>query len=280
MLRKLLVLFALISCTPAFAQDVNLFWRAETTTLDGTHDFTVGDSTWDNVGTAVSLDSAAGMRGTNGVLVNGFAENYRLDPATIFETGQGCFGFLWRFTAWPAFTKIAMVRGSTTDYQFSVWTHGTSDTLIMYRGNDEGTNVNFQVTGLGLSTNTPYFIKACWNQATPIIRLSVYGSPTTSPSLIAENTETTSWTIFPDFTQTNGFQLGDNSGGISTENLHYDSVIVSGTYSDPIQNYAQYTSYTQIGGGGGSNTPRAMHYKRLMGRHATNDDQFLLRASR
>ena len=160
-----------------------------------------------------------------------------------------------------------MVRGSTTDYQFSVWTHATSNTLVMYRGNDEGTNVNFQVTGLSLAINTVYGLKVCWNQATPIIRLSVYSSPTTSPTLIAENTESTSWTIFPDITQSNGMQIGDSSGGVSTEALGYDQIIASSSYADPIQNYWQYSSYTGIGGGGASGLM-------LRRRRAANDDQF------
>ncbi len=236
---------------------LTFFARCEGTTLDGTHDFTAGDNTWDPNSTSASFASGAGIVGTNGLLITSAPQVMRMDLANdIVLPSQGSFGFLFRFTAWPAFTKIVAIRGSSADYQFSVWLRDTADAMSAYLGNDEGTNINFNLEGLSLSTNTVYGIVYRWNQATSTFRLEVYSSPLTSPSLIAAQQDTTGWTVFPDMTRTGGFSFGDNSGGVSTENLHFDNIIVSNSYAETIQNYLQYTSYTQVGGS--TPTPRGM----------------------
>lgn len=242
------LLLAFLAFIAGPAQSAILFFaRCESTTLDGTHDFSAGDTTWDANSTSSSFASGAGMVGTNGLLITSAPQVMRMDLANdIVLPSQGSFAFLFRFTAWPAFTKLVAIRGSTTDYQFSVWTHASSDVMVAYLGNDEGTNINFNLEGLNLQTNTIYGVVYRWNQSTGTFRLEVYSSPLTSPSLIAGAQDTTGWTVFPDMTRTGGFSWGDNSGGVSTENVHFDNIMVSDTYGETLQDFLQYTSYTQF----------------------------------
>ncbi len=238
---------------------LTFFSRCEGTTLDGTHDYTVGDNTWDPNSTSSSFASGAGIVGTNGLLITSAPQVMRMDLADdIVLPAQGAFGFLFRFTAWAPFTKIVAIRGSSADYQFSVWTRDTADAMSAYLGNDEGTNINFNLEGLGLSTNTPYGVIYRWNQSTSTFRLEVYSSPLGTPSLIAAQQDTTGWTVFPDMTRTGGFSWGDNSGGVSTENLHFDNIFVANAYAEPIQSNFAITSYTAYGGGGGASVRRMM----------------------
>lgn len=230
---------------------LTFFARCEGTTLDGTHDFSVGDTTWDANSTSSTFASGAGMVGTNGLLITSAPQVMRMDLADdIVLPAEGAIGFLFRFTAWAAFTKLFAIRGSSADYQFSVWTHLTNDTLAVYLGNDEGTNINFNVESLGLSTNTPYGIVYRWNQSTSTFRLEVYSDPLGTPTLINAAQDTTGWTVFPDMTRTGGFSWGDNSGGVSTENLHFDNIFVADDYAEPIEDNFAITSYTAYGGAG------------------------------
>src|SRR5688500_7419965 len=81
---------------------LNFFWRCEGTTLDGTHDFSAGDTTATATNTP-AISATAAKIGSNGALFDSGSDRYAFTPTSIISTTAGAVGFWLQFpTAFPA----------------------------------------------------------------------------------------------------------------------------------------------------------------------------------
>lgn len=268
---KKLLLALLLACALPVDAGNTFFWRCEGTTLDATHDHSAGDTTA-TAFSAIAIDATSALVGSNGCNANaGSDDNYNFASASIFSTAQGAAAFKVQVKTWGDDTSILSIynAGAPSD-QIILELEGTDELLMRHRVNG-GDNNTHTTSASNLVINTTYIFVIRWNVSTSTRRIETYtsggtlieGISATSPALSAQGALTI-------------FEFGTGGGG---GRFWLDNLVVGDAYADPVETWANYTSYTQIGGS--SNAPRAMHYKRLLGmRDAANDDQFLLRASR
>jgi hypothetical protein len=243
---------------------LRFFWRCEGTTLDGTHDFTAGDSTATVQGT-VSIDAAAANIGSNGILVGAGNSHYRFDntdgASQIVNRSEGAIAFWFRITTNPSgLAPILQARGiNANDYiAFQLNNGFATDTGIarlQYRSTDTGNpgTVNVIATGTGMSLNTWYFGVIKWDAATGTA-IEVYNS---SGTLIQSATSAGAFVAPLDFNLNTGLRIGE-AAGISMVG-HIDNVFIGSEYEDgdifvTNRSITSYTAY-DAGGGGASIVP-------------------------
>src|SRR5688572_7081375 len=193
---------------------LKFFWRCETTTLDGTADFSSGDTTATANG-AVSLDAAAGLVGTLGILCAA-NQHYRFDTASIANRLVGAMAGWIRLTSNPSgIASLFMVRGtSASDFYYigtgGNWSTDTGEMRLVSSSTDTGGGSTTIVTsGAALSLNTAYFIVAKWDQANSLRRIEIYNSD----GSLRSSAENTSAYVAPlDLTLSTGIRFGESSG--------------------------------------------------------------------
>lgn len=247
MMRIFLLLLLLVTGQAHAA--LTWFWRAEGTTLDGTHDLANGSGTV-TLNAAASISATAALVGSNGLWANGSAHQAQIDSTTaMFSAGEGAIGFLVRATAWVGGTVIMSV-GSAFNQQYGAKLGGSSGTgnVYCYVGDPDGPSAQAATTVGNLAANVTYGVICRWNHAANTLRVEVYSTPTGTPSLIEGVSNTGGYTQPTSLNATNGFRLGDMSGLGFTG--YFDNVFVSKTYAEPIESNFSITSYTGYGGGG------------------------------
>lgn len=238
MRRLYTVILGFVLGTQVFATDT-FFWRCESTTLNGTDDFSAGDTTATAV-SLVELTAGAARYGSLGINTPGSADWYEFDSASIVSTTQGAVAFRCRITALGGDSTIFAVynSGAPAD-QISLTTLDTGTNLRLRHRVNGGDNNTLDTTALNLTTSTWYTFVIRWNTNTNTLRLEVYDD---SGTLIqgVENTPT----VDPQSALTTfQFGSGDNSARYNLDNL-----VISNDSTDPVQTWASYTSYTQIAG--------------------------------
>ena len=230
---------------------LTFFWRCEGTTLDATHDFSAGDTTAESAFTP-SIGSAAGMVGTNGIVVDSFGDQYVFDTTSgLANRLVGSMGLLFRYSSWAGSSVIFKVVGSSSAYQYGIMLAG-SDEVRFYVGDPEGSNVSVVTTAANLASGTIYGIIGRWDQANSLLRIEVYSDPLGTPTLIEGVTNSSGFTAPADLVAEGGMRLGDASGLAGA--WHIDNVFISDTYAEPIESNFDITSYTLYNGGGSGPT--------------------------
>jgi hypothetical protein len=236
---------------------LRFFWRCESTTLDGTDDYSASDTTATANG-AVSLDAGASRVGTNGILVGGGGQHYRFDNTTIGNdlTTEGSMAFSYRVTANPAgladFGVILRGAGSNDYFKTRIVNSYTGDAgtvRFVTRSSDTGgaeVSLNPSSGANALADATWYGVVVRWDQVNSLRRLEVYDSA----GALIEAVENTSAFVAPiSFTSSTGIRIGEDSGFAVT--AHIDNVFIADAYDEPLEDYLDITSYTEYGGGGG-----------------------------
>jgi len=220
------------------------FWRAEGTTLDGTHDFTAGDNTA-TLASAAAINTDAARFGTNGLDLPTGADNANFTITTndIVNPAEGSAAFSFRVTTWVAGNTLFHVRGTSANDTINVSMLGTDELRFRYRSTAGGVeNVVLDTTAANIATATWYGVVVRWDSTADRLEIEVYNSsdtlihePTPSSSAISTQADITtlSW--------------GDVSNTGSSD-IHMDAVMVSNDADETLQSYLSYTSYTQIGG--------------------------------
>ncbi len=224
---------------------VTFFWRCESEALDATHDYSAGDTTATANG-AVGISATGAKVGSNGIVTTNAADYYLLDSASIVTIDQGCFGFWiqWK-TAMPG---IGLVTGmsildSATGFQaiqVQVATVPEDELRLQIKS---GANISYLPTSAaGLSINNWYFVKCAWHLSQDKRLIAVYDSTLTLVEPATEDTSTDLSTFIP--TSVDTIRIGNPSSDVNP--IWMDVVMFGSSYTDPLQDYATYSSYTQF----------------------------------
>lgn len=256
---------------------LKFFWRCDSDPLDGTDDFSAGDTTPTAQGTP-SLDAGAANIGSTGILFTAGNTHYRFDTASIANRQTGALAFWFRIPTAPgAIAVLAMMRGiSASDYVFIAVNgtvgSGTGELRFSSRSTDTGGGAEVTITtsGANLTTNTWYFCVIQWDDGADSRRVAVYDA---SGALIDETIDAGAWVAPLDLTLSTGIRIGEAAGVSMTG--HIDNVFIGDAYADgdvfvTNRNITSYTSYSTGGGGGPTNivvpgTPQLN--RRHSGRH-------------
>ncbi len=227
---------------------LKFFWRFEGTTLDGTHDFTGGDSTATTNGSA-SLSATAARVGTNGGLFPASGgHQFRFDTSTgIVDRLLGAVGFSFRVTTAPSGVQgILNISGSAgNNYVFEV-VAGEMRVTTNLEGTGESSLIT---TAAGITTNLWYGILYRWDHVGNRRTIEVYNA---SNALIDSIVDNTAFTVPADLAASDGMRIGNTDGNDAV--CHFDNLFIGDTYAEPIESNFTITSYTGYSGGGGSPT--------------------------
>lgn len=224
---------------------LSLFWRAEGTTLDGTHDYSAGDTAVDTSGSP-TISATGAKVGSNGISGAGYYYFDNTTPSAIINTGEGVIAGWFHATTWGNLTAPIYLRGSSYQNAVKIAITGTSGSgnVALYINEDTGAST-LATTGANLSTGNWYFVIVQWDNGGtgPRRRIAVYNA---SGTLIAENSSTAAFTSPPDL-QTLRFGSIDGFAG------YVDNIFGATDYDDAsaILSNRDITSYTSYGGGGG-----------------------------
>lgn len=228
---------------------LTFFWRCEGTTLDGTHDFSAGDTTAAAQNSA-TLDAAAARIGSSGILVNASGKHYRFDPASIASLSEGAIGFWFRVGGSQG--TMVILRGSSETNHIRVDLTGLGARVLLSIGNAANGSVSLN-TNLGtvnedITTGAWYFVVVRYDISNDRRRVEVYDADMV---LIQYHTDlTTDLSAYGPaaFDSSDGIRVGDIGGWTSSTNyLHIDNLFIADDYDEPLQDFADITSYTEYG---------------------------------
>lgn len=217
---------------------LTLFARCEGETLDGTHDYSAGDTTWAASGGA-TITSAAARIGSNGMRFVTASDMYTLDAASIVSVNQGAIAFSFRVASWVNGTIIFDVIGTAANDTLKVELTAGDELLFRHRGSGQ-LNTTIATTNASLTTGTWYGVVVRWNPTTDARKIEVYNASNT----LIEEVESTAEAISP---QTDFISIRPQTN--STVDVDIDNILIGDSYSDPLQNNLTITSYTEYGGG-------------------------------
>ena len=242
---------------------LTFFWRCEGTTLDGTHDYSAGDTSASATGSA-SISATAVRVGTNGVLFDGgSAAYYGFDPASIFSTAEGSAAFLFRLTRSNGGTLFAVYGTSASDKIVVQWLGNNGETTANIRlaiRKSTGSEGNIDTDSGNLGPNVWYGCVIRWKTATTAMAIEIYtvGDSGTTITLVDSATGTYGSGNIP--VDLISFRVGETDGGANMDG-HIDNVFVSNTYAEALETKLLITSYTEYAGG--SILPHAMANYRM-----------------
>lgn len=236
---------------------LKFFWRCEGTTLDGTHDYSIGDTTATANGTP-TISATAARIGSNGVLIDA-SEWYEFDtPDTIVNrlTGSAAFWFQCP-TAFPSSGQVIgfYSRGATFENSISVRMSGTDELNLRIDSTTGPVEQSLLTTAANIAVGNWYFVVVRWDQPNNDRCIEVYD---TSGTLIQKVEDTSTAYTAPT-------ELNDSGGGLrygnvsgSTNTLYIDNVFVADSYAEPLQDYLTITSYVGYGKATFSGAPVAV----------------------
>lgn len=239
---------------------ITWFWRAESTTLDGTHDYTAGVDTTGTTSGA-SIDASAALVGSNGVLVNASLDDIQFDGETaIHNRLAGSMAFWFRVQTWLAGVSLVYVRDSASgNNRIDVTLQGTSgsgDIRLTTRNTSATSTLDAFTSGANLAVDTTYFAVVQWDDANNDRRIAVYDS---SGTLISENEDTvTDFNVPSSLGGTNQWSVGSQIAGATA--FYIDNVFVGDAYTDGacFLTNRSITSYTSYSCGGAAHVPSVM----------------------
>ncbi len=234
---------------------LKLFWRCEAATLDGTHDFSAGDTVADLTGSGVPpiLDAAAARLGTNGLLTDDGPSYARMDAASIYST-VGCMAFWIQWKTTVPNTGLNAnginITNNADTTQIINLRAATSDELrIQIRG---ASTYFLTTSGITTAIDTWYFPVMRWDLPGDRVKLSIYNNSMTLITEV-EDTSTDLSTFIPSGIDT--LRIGNSSS--HADQTWLDNVMIGDAYDDPLQDYALFTSYTDLTPAAGGHGRRA-----------------------
>ena len=163
------------------ANNVNFFWRAEGTTLDNTHDYSVGDQTA-TLNSAAAINTDAMHIGTNGLDIPSASDNaqFTVSNGDIINSATGSFGFWFRMVTFTTASMFATAENAQQANNITIARSGTDDATgreILFRvRRSGGANVTLTTTDADLALNTWYFLVARYDEPNNDRRLEIYNS--------------------------------------------------------------------------------------------------------
>lgn len=241
MFRKALIVGLALLASPALAAPT-FFWRAESGTLDSTHDFSAGDTSATSNG-GVSFSATAVKVGTNGILTTNAQDYYIFDPTSIFSTSEGAMGgWIQVTTALPSQQQagpIVLRNSGVSNAVFSLgFDSGGSGEARFFIQNNSGSSTQIVTSNCNMTTGAWYFLLARWHSGNNDRELSCYDS---SGALL--DTVSDLSTSFSSNLPTGLDEMRVGNSSAFANPIYVDNVFVSQTYAEPIQNFLSITSW-------------------------------------
>lgn len=234
---------------------LKFYYRFENSgTLDGTHDYSAGDTTATNNGSP-TFDGTTFKIGAYAGSYPSASAQHRFDPASILASGgpagasAGAVGF-WFYTTSGRSTDrdlFFFVRGSASSNDCIAVRCGGSNTLKLHIRN--ATNGAAELAhGSAISDNAWYFVVVAWDSVTNSRRISLYDAAGAEVGSTVTDT-TTNFTNNLPANLTSRFQFGDNTG--SGPFGYVDNAFIGDAYADADtfvanKNITSYTSYSGV----------------------------------
>jgi len=222
---------------------LTFFWRCETDTLSGTDDYTAGDNTasYSNSAELNAVPAHIGTNSLDAVASTGSADFVLSSDIVLSE---GSVGFWFYYDAdWQAAQVWRALDASTPNDRLQVTSTGSSGSgeVRLRIGADGAGEVDVVTTGANLADATWYFVVARWDETSTTGRVEVYNTSLVEQGTAGENTSVGAqyWPAFANI------DLMQCLGGF--RKVHADNIMVSDTYGEALEDYANYTSYTQYG---------------------------------
>lgn len=221
---------------------LTLFSRCEGTTLDGTHDYSAGDTTWTLVSGAEF--SASGVKvGTNGLHAPSGDDYAQLDAASIVDRTVGTVAFWLRINTAGSGSWILNLQGTAAADRITI-EGGGGDLTLRHRVNG-GNNITLSTSSAGLTTDTWYFVQAHWSAANDDLRLEVYNSAGT----LIQAVENLSANLGGSPADIVSIQAGTQQ---ASGRFSIDNIFIGSAYTDDFLASRDITSYTSYGGASAS----------------------------
>lgn len=228
---------------------LKFFWRCEGTTLDGTHDYSAGDTTATlTSGAAINTDAA--RIGTNGLdcpTIGDYA-SFAISSGDLISQSVGALAFSFRLVAFLPSNSLFQAKNSANSSQITVQMIGTDDATgrelqfrIRLHG---GIDKSVGTTAANLALNTWYAVVCRWDEPANDMRIEVYdaaGSLITAVEDLATN--------FDQPTGLDSLRIGETLN-FGSSDFHIDNVFIADTYAEPLENFLDITSYTEYGASG------------------------------
>ena len=236
---------------------LTFFWRCEGTTLDGTDDYTLGDSTASLINSG-AIEAAAARVGTNGLTApasaaggGGFnlADN-GIFPGTLASPSDLVCSFAFSMK-WD--TAVASASGTSAGFKFQgtaandyiqVLTTNPGSNLTLGLRNATNGLLSLTTTGSAITADNWFGVVCRLNFATDDRKIEIYNAAGTLVDS-AEDTSTDLASYVPaDIKTTAGMILGQHSG-THAQATYFDNFIISDAYDAPLQNNLTITSATE-----------------------------------
>lgn len=217
---------------------LTFFSRCEGTTLDGTHDYSAGDTTWTLVSGAEFSTSGVKV-GTNGLYTPSGDDYAQLDAASIVDRTVGTVAFWLRINTIAAFTWIFNLQGTAAADRITIEDGGGGDLTLRHRVNG-GNNIAVSTSSAGLTTAAWYFVQAHWSAAQDDLRLEVYNSSGT----LIQAAENLSANLGGSPADIISIQAGTQQ---ASGRFSIDNIFIGNSYADDFLASRDITSYTSYG---------------------------------
>jgi hypothetical protein len=217
---------------------LTFYWRPASTTLDGTDDYTAGDST--------ATASGAPSITANGLETTDASDWYYFDPTSIASTSVGAAAFVIQFpVAVPGSGYdfgIRFIDAGGTNY-LAVRTAGAT-TGFSFRSANAGATNTTTTSGVTVSSATDIGIVIRWDFPNDLMRIEAYSTDGTPLGTAGEDSAADTSTFQPSGSfATYGFQIGNMSS--QTNVCYIKNIFVADDYNEPLEDFLDITSYTQ-----------------------------------
>lgn len=221
---------------------VNFFWRAEGTTLDPTHDFSVGDTTA-TLNSTAAINTDAARIGTNGLDIPSSSDHYSfvISSGDLMHPGTASIALWFRIVTFGGsfFSSTLTSNPSTNITAFLSGTDDATGREVTLRNRLAGNlNVTLSTTAADLALNTWYFLVARYDEPNNDRRIEIYNSDGSLRTAVEDLT-----TDFAQATGIDNLAVGEATG--ATADLHLDNIFIADDYNEPLQNKMNITSWTE-----------------------------------
>ncbi len=231
---------------------LTFYHRFESQNLDGTHDFSAGDTTGAH-NNSPTYDAVAAKVGTAGLLIDGVSERTTFAAASIMSPTAGSLAVWLQFpTAIPTSDSATpfYIQGTNANDYIRISSHsgGGASNRNFRLGirNNGGATSNVDLDDNEMAPGNWYFIVCTWDSVTPTRSISAYDSGGTLLDTVSSGS---AFTAPADLINMHFGDVTGTTGTVYMKNAFVGSATTDAT--DFITN-RDIDSYTDISGGPGS----------------------------
>lgn len=219
---------------------LTFFSRCEGATLDGTHDYSAGDTTW-TLNSAAEFSATGQHIGTNGLYTPSGDDYGILDATSIVSRLAGTVAFWLRFDTYGGGTVVFDAVGTNAGADYIRLSTNWSNGFECRHRSSVGNNQAISTSSISVTGATRYFVQLHWSAALDSLKLEIYNSSGT----LIESVENTSAGLGAAPADIINVHLGTKDGG---GRVSIDNVFFGSAYDDDFLAQRDITSYTEYGG--------------------------------